>query len=72
MSNKYEAVIFDKPYSPEKIREGIGVNRAFAAGDCDRCQHLAQCENDRSFKFPQDAACVKYTAALRNQKGDQI
>lgn len=68
---KKETVIFDKPCSEEKIREGIGVNHAFAAGDCDRCQYITKCENARGFKFPKDAACMKYAASLLTQKGDQ-
>lgn len=71
MSSKYEAMIFDKAYSPEKTREGIGVNHAFAAGDCDRCQYLTKCEKTRGFKFPKDAACMKYAESLLTQKGDQ-
>lgn len=62
---KTHVVIFDKPYPPDKIREGIGVNHAFATGACDRCPHLPECESDESFRFPDDAACMIHAASLQ-------
>ncbi len=55
---KNNTVIFDKPYSKEKIAEGLAVQRAVISGVCNMCKYLRQCENDDTFKFPKDAPCM--------------
>lgn len=55
---KSNVVIFDKPYSEDKIAEGRAVQWAVVNGDCNWCKHLQQCERDNNFKFPQNAACM--------------
>lgn len=67
MGKRAQIVIFDEPYPPEKIREGIGVNYAFASGACDSCPYLPDCESDRDFQFPKDAACMKHAISLRKE-----
>ena len=53
-------IIFDQPYSQEKIKEAVGINlAAVLTGACDLCRYLPRCECDESFKFPKDAACMK-------------
>ena len=55
-------VIFDKPYSPEKIAEGLAVHWAVITGACNSCKYLSACESDASDAWnslPQDAACAK-------------
>ena len=55
---KINLVIFDKPYSDEKVAEGRAVQWAVVNGACNRCQHLAQCRKDENFKFPENAPCM--------------
>lgn len=57
-------VVFDKGYPEDKVREAIGVNHAFAAGDCDKCPYLKECESTPGFRFPDDAACMKVARSL--------
>ena len=52
-------VIFDKPYSQEKIKEGLGVYMALITGACNKCPHLSECEGNEHFKFPQNASCMR-------------
>lgn len=52
-------VVFDRPYSKEKIQEGIAVQKAVITGECNKCTYLKQCESDKSFEFPKDSACMK-------------
>ena len=51
-------VIFDKPYSDEKIAEGVAVQWAVVSGACNSCNHLQQCESNNNFKFPNNAPCT--------------
>lgn len=51
-------VIFDKPYSDEKIAEGRAVQWAVVSRACNRCNHLQQCESNNNFEFPQNAPCM--------------
>lgn len=51
--------MFDRPYPPEKMAEGRAISWAIASGACRSCFHLARCESDRGFVFPEDAACMK-------------
>lgn len=51
-------LIFGKAYIRDKQAEGVGVNWAVVSGACNACPYLARCESDRSFKFPEDAACI--------------
>ena len=67
MGNQERVVIFDEPYPSEKIREGIGVNYAFTSGACDSCPYLPDCESNRAFQFPKEAACMKYAESLRRE-----
>lgn len=55
---KSNVVIFDKPYSAEKIAEGRAVQWAVVNGACNMCKHLQQCESDNKFEFPQNAPCM--------------
>ena len=55
---------FDKPYSPEKMAEGRAISLAIVSGACNRCEHLPRCSTDVSFKFPDDAFCMKEKAKL--------
>ena len=55
---KSNVVIFDKPYSEDKIAEGRAVQWAVVSGACNRCNHLQKCENDNNFEFPQNAKNV--------------
>lgn len=52
-------VILDKTYSADKIAEGRAIQWAIFSGTCDKCEHLGQCSNDKSFVFPQNAPCMK-------------
>lgn len=51
-------VIFDKPYSDEKIAEGRAIQWAVVSGACNWCKYLPQCEKDENFEFPPDAPCM--------------
>lgn len=55
---KSNVVIFDKPYSKDKIAEGRAVQWAVVNGVCNRCKYLSQCESDNNFEFPQNAPCM--------------
>jgi len=54
-----EMIIFDKPYTPEKIAEGRAIQWAVVSGACNKCKHKKQCENDSDFAFPQNTPCMK-------------
>ena len=57
MSDNY--VMFDKPYSEGKIKEGLAIHWAFITGACDSCRHLQKCENaNDKWRFPEDAPCM--------------
>lgn len=64
-------IISDKCYPDEKAREGIGVNFAFANGLCDVCPYLEDCESNRGFGFPKDAACSKHADSLKERQDDE-
>ena len=51
-------VVFDKPYSKDKIAEGRAVQWAVVNGACDKCKYLPQCESNNNFVFPQNAPCM--------------
>lgn len=55
---KSNVVIFDKPYSEDKIAEGRAVQWAVVSGYCNKCKYLQQCESDNNFEFPQNAPCM--------------
>lgn len=59
MKKQRNAVIFDKQYSQEKIKEALGVNMAVITGACNKCPYLRKCESDNTFIFPKDAYCRK-------------
>ena len=42
----------------DKKAEACAVNWAVCSGKCDKCRYLDECETNRSFKFPDDAACT--------------
>lgn len=54
--------IFDKPYSPEKLAEGLAISTAIMSGACDRCGYLRECESSGVSIFPTDAWCMKKKA----------
>ena len=67
---KSNVVIFDKPYSEDKIAEGRAVQWAAVSGACNRCNHLQKCENDNNFEFPQNAPCmIKKSELLKGGVG---
>ena len=51
--------LFDKPYSSEKVAEGLAVAKCNNFGICVWCAWLFQCSEDELFKFPEDAPCMK-------------
>ena len=51
--------LFDKPYSDEKIAEGLAVAKCVANRACVWCAWLLQCAEDEHFTFPEDAPCTK-------------
>ena len=51
-------VMFDKPMSARKQREGLAVHWAIVSGACTKCSFLKRCENDDRFKFPPNAPCM--------------
>lgn len=51
--------MFDRPYPADKQMEGQAVSWAIVSGACNKCRHLRRCSSDRSFSFPEDAACMK-------------
>lgn len=55
---KSNVVIFDKPYSENKIAEGRAIQWAVVNGICNECKHLRECENNSNFKFPHNAPCM--------------
>ncbi|MBP3939477.1 MAG: hypothetical protein IK955_08705 [Clostridia bacterium] len=60
-------VIFDKPYSADKIAEGRAIQWAVVSGACNKCDYLRRCESDVFFQFPQNAACmIKKNEILRS------
>ena len=65
------AVIFDKPYSAEKIAEGKAVQWAVFSGSCNKCKHLKQCVSDNSFVFPQNAPCMVKKAEFLKESEDK-
>ena len=67
--NRARVVIFDEPYPPEKIREGIGVNYAYASGACNSFPYLPDDESNRAFRCPKDAAYMKHAKSLRGEMG---
>ena len=50
-----DIVVFDKPYSADKIAEGRAVQWAVISGACDNCMYLKECASDKNFKFPLNA-----------------
>lgn len=56
--------IFDKPYSQEKLAEGLAISTAIMSGACDRCEYLRVCESSGVSAFPSDAWCMKKKAEL--------
>lgn len=65
MSNS--VIVFDKPYSSDKIAEGRAIQWAVVSGACNKCDYLRRCENDVFFKFPQNAPCmIKKSKLLRS------
>ncbi len=52
------SVLFDKPYSADKIAEALAVQWAVVNGACDNCMYLENCASNKNFKFPQDALCM--------------
>lgn len=63
-NSKTHVLVIDKPYSLDKVAEARAVNWALSSGACDKCEHLLKCSNDRNFKFPASAACMKKKAEL--------
>jgi len=57
-------VIFDKPYSDEKIKEGLRIQQAVITGKCNKCGYLPRCETDSNFVFPKDAPCMEEVAEI--------
>lgn len=55
---KVHVIVFDRPYSDEKIAEGRAVQWAVVNGVCNKCKYLSQCESDNNFEFPQNAPCM--------------
>lgn len=55
---KSNIVIFDKPYSVNKIAEGRAVQWAIVNGVCNECKHLRECESNNNFKFPNNTPCM--------------
>ena len=55
---KINLVIFDKPYSDEKVAEGRAVQWAVISGACNKCKHLQQCESSNNFEFPKNSPCM--------------
>lgn len=55
---KSNVVIFDKPYSEDKIAEGRAVQWAVVSGSCNKCKYLSQCESNNNFEFPKNAPCM--------------
>ena len=55
-----DVLIFDRTYSREKQAEGLGIYKAIGTGECNKCPYLNQCQYDRNFKFPKDAACTQF------------
>ncbi len=51
-------VIFDKPYSADKVAEGRAVQWAVVSGACDKCDYLKKCETDNGFVFPKNSPCM--------------
>ncbi len=52
-------VVFDKPYSADKIAEGMAVSWAVQSGACYKCEYEFFCRSGRNFKFPKNAPCMK-------------
>ena len=58
-NRKTNIVIFDKPYSKEETAEGLAIQQAVITGECNMCKYKNECENNRNFVFPENAACMK-------------
>lgn len=65
---KKNVVIFDKPYSEDKIAEGMAVQWAVLSGACNECKYLKQCSNDSGFVFPENAACMEKKAEFKKER----
>jgi hypothetical protein len=48
----------------EKIAEAGAVSWAVWSSACNSCRYLPQCESDDSFRFPNDAPCMKIKAEM--------
>jgi predicted metal-binding protein len=48
----------------EILLEGTAVSWAVYTGACKSCKYLQQCEADDSFRFPDDAPCMKKKAEM--------
>ena len=59
-------VVFEYGTSREKMKEGMAVQQAITSGACNLCEYLGQCMNDRTFKFPQNASCMKIMNSSNN------
>ena len=51
--------IFDKPYSKDKVAEGMAISEAIKHGDCDKCGYFLKCFSNTKFKFPENAPCMQ-------------
>ena len=39
--------------------EITAISIAIISGECNKCRYLKICESDRTFKFPDDAFCMR-------------
>lgn len=73
MNVRKHITIFDLPYPPDKMAEGLAVSEAVALGKCNQCIAIAQCKTDESFVFPASAWCMQRKSeilAYRNRRAD--
>jgi hypothetical protein len=61
-----KVLIIDPDVPQEDKPEGLAVYKAITTGECNVCPYLKRCENDGSFKFPSDAACMKILNMIKN------
>ena len=52
-------VVMDNSVPKEKIKEAMAIQTAVLTGACNKCVYLPQCETDETFKFPNDAPCMR-------------
>jgi hypothetical protein len=57
--------MFNKPYSEDKIAEGLAISYAVQNGICHKCEYKFYCTSNHVFEFPENAPCMHIKRKIR-------